>query len=154
MTLAKRPSTALSMANDAMLKRVEPEQFKELLAGYLLKCIKLNMEPLPDPEGLGMVVSELYDLLQITWPGVKPSQIWATLKAGMARQGQYRIRVNYPTVANWFMHHRVLTPQGEAEKAIEKSSPPIQTQVEGVLNGMKEYRERVASGEYKPRGRG
>jgi len=153
--LAKSQSTEISVANNAMLKQLPAEDFKELLAGYLLKCIKLNMEPLPEPEALGMVTAELYDLIRATWPGCRPSLLWATLKAGMAKGGQYRVRINYPTVANWLMYHRVLKidPQGEMSKKIEASAPSLNTQAESVLAGLKEYRRKVEVGEYKPRGR-
>ena len=149
--LSKRQSTELSVANNAMLKQLPPDDFKELLAGYLLKCFKLNMEPLPEPEALGMVVSELYDLLKKTWPGVRPNQIWLTLKHGMAKGGQYRVRINYPTVANWLVFHKVTHETEPGGRKIE--TPSLNTQAEGVLSGLKEYRERVARGEYKPRGR-
>lgn len=149
--LAERKPTEISIANNAMLKQLPAQDFQELLAGYLLKCIKLNMEPLPEPETLGMIAKELFYLLQKSWPGVRPNQVWATLKAGMAKGGQYRVRINYPTVANWLMYHRVATPEQGREK--ELNTPSLNTQAEGVLAGLKEYRERVAKGEYKPQGR-
>jgi len=154
--LATKQSTEVSVANNAMLKQLPPDDFKELLAGYLLKCFKLNMEPLPEPEALGMVVSELYGLIKATWPGCRPALLWATLKQGMAKGGQYRVRINYPTVANWVVYHRVMKidPQGELSKKIESATPSLNTQANEVLAGLKEYRERVARGEYKPKGRG
>jgi hypothetical protein len=150
--LAKRQSTALDTQFGGMLKKADPGQFKELLAGYLLKCIKLNMEPLPDPEALGGIVDELYLLLQRSWPGVRPGQVWLTLKAGMGKSGQYRVRINYPTVANWLLYHKVTSdePTSQVEKEM---APSLNTQSADVLAGLKKYREAVARGEYKPRGR-
>ncbi len=150
--LAKRSTNQLDIAHGgAMLKHTPAEDVKEMLAGYLLKCIKLNMEPFPEPEALGMIAAELYDLLAKTWPGVRPNQIWLTLKYGMAKGGQYRIRINYPTVANWLMYHK---QTGDGRSELEKAvSPSLNTQAEDVLSGLKEYRKKVASGEYKPRGR-
>lgn len=150
--LAKRQTAALDQIHGGMLKATPAEQFKDLLAGYLLKCIKLNMEPLPDPEALGGVVAELYDLLLKTWPGVRPNQVWLTLKHGMAKSGQYRVRINYPTVANWLIYHRQTSePGSQVEK--EMASPSLNDQAADVLAGLKRYREAVARGEYKPRGR-
>ena len=148
--LEKKQSTEISVANNAMLKELPPDDFKELLAGYLLKCIKLNMEPLPEPEALGMITAELYYLLKQTWPGVRPNQIWLTLKHGMAKQGQYRVRINYPTVANWLLYQRQMKPP---ENTTREPAPSLNTQAADVLAGLKEYRDRVAAGEYKPKGR-
>jgi len=149
--LANKESTEITVANNAMLKELPPDDFKELLAGYLLKCIKLNMEPLPPPEALGMITAELYDLLKKAWPGVRPNQVWLTLKHGMAKQGQYRVRINYPTVANWLMYHKVTHETETGGRKIE--TPSLNTQAETVLSGLAEYRKRVASGEYKQKGR-
>lgn len=151
--LANRTSTELDLANGAMMKATSPDDFKELLAGYLLKCFKLNMEPLPEPEALGMVVSELYDLLIKTWPGCRPALLWETLKQGMAKGGQYRVRINYPTVANWFLYHRVMKIESQTEHQVPTFAPSINEQSKEILAGLKEYRERVARGEYKPKGR-
>jgi len=137
----------------AMLKQVDPGKFKELLMAMVLKCIRLNMESIPDPDALKEMVEELYDLLQVSWPGVRPAQLWATLKHGMAKQGQYRVRINYPTLANWILYHRILKPETEAA-GIKHPGVPIDTQVNNLLIGLSEYRKRVASGEYKPQGRG
>lgn len=152
MALAKRQQNALDVAHGTMLKAQDPGKFKELLTGYLLKCIKLNMEPLPDPTALGQIVDELYDLLQASWPGVRPGQIWLTLKNGMAKSGQYRVRINYPTVANWFLYHRV-TQANDSHVESKLPAPNINEQAQSVLAGLKEYREAVARGDYKPQGR-
>lgn len=132
-----------------MLKQVSAHDFQELLAAYLLKCIKLNLEPLPEPESLGMIAKELFYLLQREWPGCRPKDLWKTLKYGMAKQGQYRVRINYPTVANWIMYHR------HVHKESQKEEPPpnLEQQAQGVLSGLKEYRRKVEAGEYIPKGR-
>jgi hypothetical protein len=69
----------------------------------------------------------------------------------MAKSGQYRVRINYPTVANWLMYHKVMADNpSEREQTF---SPSLNTQAADVVAGLKEYRDAVARGEYKPRGR-
>jgi len=135
-----------------MLKHQSPQQFKELLMAMVVKCIKLNMEEISHPSLLQEMVEELYDLLQVSWPGAKPSQLWATLKYGMAKQGQYRVRINYPTLANWILYHRQLKTETEGA-GTKNPGVPIDTQVNNLLTGLSEYRKRVESGAYKPKGR-
>lgn len=147
----KKYENALDIGKaDAMLKHSNADQFKQVLAGFLLKCIRLNLQQRPEPGALKEITEELYELLQATWPGAKPSQIWDTLKHGMGKQGQYRVVINYPTVANWILYQRQVKVKSETEKII---GPPIAETVEMTLRGLSEYRKLVASGEYKPRGR-
>lgn len=149
--LRKKQSAAVDKVG-AMLKHVPPEDFKEVLTAMVLKCKRLNEESVNKMEDLTELVDELYLLLQRSWPGVRPTQIWATLKNGMAKQGQYRVRITYPTLANWLMYHRVLKTEPESSKEKELGEP-IESQVNRIVNGLAEYRKRVASGEYQPKGR-
>jgi len=143
--IRKQKKSELANQSTGMLKHQTPEQFKELLMAMVLKSIKLNMDPIPDPDSLVGLVDELFDLLRVTWPGVKPEQLWATFKNGMAKGGAYRVRINYPTVANWLVYHKVLTTaeQSQREKEIENFSPNINEQVRDLISGLNKYRERV-----------
>jgi len=143
--IKKRESDELAKQATGMLKHQTPEDFKELLMAMVLKSIKLNMDPMPDPDSLVGLVDELFDLLRVTWPGVKPEQLWATFKAGMAKGGAYRIRINYPTLANWVLYQKVLTTaeQSQRAKEVEKVSPSINDQVRDLITGLNKYRERL-----------
>ena len=145
MEIKPRRKAEIATQSTGMLKQQEPEQFKELLMAMILKSIKLNMEPIPDSDSLVGLVDELYQLLAISWPGVKPEQLWLTFKAGMAKGGAYRVRINYPTIANWLMYHRVMKSpeQSQREKEVEKFSPSLNQQVQDLLSGLNQYRERV-----------
>jgi hypothetical protein len=143
--IQKRQSGEIANQSTGMLKHQSPEQFKELLTAMILKSIKLNMDPMPDPDSLIGLVNELYQLLENSWPGVTPEQLWNTIKAGMAKGGAYRIRINYPTLANWLMYQRVMKSpqQSQREKEVEKVSPSINEQVRDLISGLNQYRERV-----------
>jgi len=137
---------------NAMLKESSQEDFKKIFAGYILKCYRLNGEPEPDPKAFTEIVDELFEFLQKTWPGVRLDLIWHTLKQGMAKQGGGYLKITYPVLANWLRYHRVMkTPDDYA--AVPDYTPSLNEQAESVLAGLKAYRERVARGEYKPKGR-
>jgi len=143
----------LKIQTKNMLKNQDPTDFKDLITALVLKCIKLNMEPMPDPDSLTGLVDELYDLMQQTWPGVRPEQLWQTFKNGMAKGGAYRLKINYPTLANWILYQRVNKLESMIDSEVRKSAPPIEAQASDLMKGLAEYRERVKRGEYKPKGR-
>ena len=150
--VAKRATGMAIVEQNAMLKHSDPEDFKKIFAGYILKCYRLNGQPEPDPAAFNEIVTDLFELLQTTWPGAKMDQIWLTLKNGMTKQGDRYLLIKYPTVANWLTYHRVLKAP-ENYPAVKVPTPNLNEQAQSVLKGLAEYRKRVESGEYKPKGR-
>lgn len=136
------------------LKEMNPNDWTEYLTAVIVDMIDLNLQQMPEPGTVDKMAQKLYKLLAINWPGATKNQVYRTLHRGYTKQGSYgNFRVTYPLLANWILYQKDQSTNNSMTKDELEKTFPLHEQAQEILAGLAEYRKRVDSGEYVPKGR-
>ena len=103
MELARQNS---EIAINQRLNKIKPVDFKKFLLQELHKLHIKNGQNAPDPDNASLIINELYNNLQKTWPGIKAEWIKKAFEKGI--NGDYGdfANISYRLMNDWINEFR------------------------------------------------